>query len=65
MGEIPQALVGRLFSKCPAAKSLESSGMKIESDAEEEDIAELGLRIQRDKKTRKLYEIGDKICQEL
>jgi hypothetical protein len=65
MGEIPQAFVSRLFSKCPAAKSLEGAGAKIDSDAEEEDIAELGLRIQRDKKTRKLYEIGDKICQEL
>jgi hypothetical protein len=66
LGEIPQPLVTRLFSKCPAAKSLGQGALldSMEND-EEEDIEELGLRIQRDKKTRKLYEIGDQICQEL
>ena len=68
MGDIPQPLVTRLFSKCPAAKSL-GQGALLEpldnENDEEENIEELGLRIQRDKKTRKLYEIGDQICQEL
>lgn len=67
MGDIPQPLVHRLFSKCPAAKNLGQGALidTLDLAAEEEDIEELGLRIQRDKKTRKLYEIGDQISQEL
>ena len=61
LGRIPQSLVAQLFPSCSAAKTLISIA-KIDDD----EIGEMGMRrITNDRKMRKLFQIGDALCQEL
>ena len=60
LGSIPHHLVGQLFPKCAAAKTLRDDDEAI---TDEEDLSD--VRITKDHKLRRLYEIGDALSQEL
>lgn len=60
LGRIPQNLVAQLFPSCSAAKTL------LPSAQFDDENVELGLkRISNDRKLRKLFHIGDALCQEV
>lgn len=63
MGRIPEHLVAELFPHCPAAKTLDP--MIATKENEDYDEEEMGLKITRDRKMRRLYEIGDSLSMSL
>jgi hypothetical protein len=63
MGRIPEHLVSELFPQCPAAKTLDP--LITAKDNEDYDEEEMGLKITRDRKMRRLYEIGDSLSMSL